>query len=108
MFSRYRFSHPHSGVRKEFTRWAYLFAAVFGALYVLFRMPSRVLHALALQIFCIGGFMCAAIYASMVPWRLQPAVVLIALIVAIVIQAFGTVEIMVHAYRLRGWNVRQD
>ena len=92
-------------------RWSYLWAGLFGAIYVAWKgMGSRFLMALLINI----GFLLAAIAIAgvtslpLVPKR-QQAIILVAMVPIIIgVQGTMMIRLIRDGYRRRGWKVRQE
>lgn len=109
MFGGYRFEHPRTEVSVEVSRWGYLWAGLFGALYVWRKgCGAQFLKAFAFNIgyavLFIGAWGATSI--PQVPVRMQ-ALFLLALVPTLILaQANTMIGIIKEAYRRRGWMVR--
>ncbi len=111
MFRGYRFEHPRSEISISVGGWSYLWAGLFGFLYVwrLWRggFGWLVLRAFAVNlgylIFYVGVW---AATSWVVPLRIQ-ALILLALIPILILSQGSTMLRMLRdAYRHRGWLIR--
>ena len=109
-FPRYRFSHPKTGQNIFIGKWSYLWAGLFGALFVAWKgMGSRFIYAAAFNIALAVAIVAASGVTSFV---LAPKQQFIALLVglpaAVAVQGTVMVKIIRDGYRKRGWKVRQN
>ena len=111
IFPPYRFTHPKTDESVVVRRWSYLWAGLFGAIYVAWKgMGSRFLLALLVNI----GFLLAAVAVAgvtslpFVPKR-QQAIALLAMVPIIIgVQGTMMIRLIRDGYRRRGWKVRKD
>jgi len=102
----YRFEHPKTERSITVGRWSYVWAGLFGALYVWRIGYGSVLQALAINIaFAIGVI--AIVLGSSILSSVQQLLVLIALgPLAILFQGTAMISLIREAVRKRGWFVR--
>ena len=107
MFPPYLFESRQSQRRIVVGGWSYLWAGLFGPVYVLAKGGGRyVLHALALSLgltLALAALVAATSYVSAFQ---QTLAVCAAVPVALVFQSVKTIDILRTSYRRRGWRVR--
>ena len=111
IFPPYRFTHPKTEHSIFVHRWSYLWAGLFGAIYVAYKgMSQRFVLALAVNI----GFLVLAVGAvgatsfPFVPKKTQALVIVGMVPVLIAMQGTVMVRLIRDGYRRRGWRVRKD
>lgn len=109
IFSPYRFTHPKTDESIFVYRWSYLWAGLFGAIYVAYKgMASRFLIALLVN-FSIGVAALGLTAITIVP-RVPTLYQIFILVggVPTIIGVQGTIMIRIlrDGYRRRGWKVR--
>ncbi len=110
LFPRYRFTHPKTEQNIFIGKWSYLWAGLFGALYVAWKgMGSRFIYAAALNVGLAILIIAATGVTSFVLVPKQQFVVLVVgLPAAVAVQGTMMVNIIRDGYRKRGWKVRQN
>jgi hypothetical protein len=111
VFDRCRITHPQTEQNIYIGRWSYLWAGLFGALYVAWKgMGSRFLYALAINI----GFALLALSVSaitimrFVPANAQAVILVAAVPILIAFQGTLMINTVCEGYRKRGWRVRRN
>jgi hypothetical protein len=103
----YIFEHPTDNVVATVTRRSYIYAGLFGAIYVLFRgFVGRFFMALLVDALCvlIGLFVATAIAANMP--TLETSVVLVFLVMIVMFaRARPMIMIVKNGYAERGWSI---
>jgi hypothetical protein len=106
MLRTYRLDHPDVAESKFLDGWSYLWASLFGPLYVLRKgfvgfSLLMLLTSAAIGVAAFGGLGVAAVFASSTATK---TVALLALpIAAFVIQGIAGIKIVRTGYRRRGW-----
>jgi hypothetical protein len=102
----YRFEHPKTERSITIGGWSYLWAGLFGAIFVWRVGYGSVLQALAINVaFAIGVI--AVVFGSSILASYQQLLVLIAVgPVAVFIQGTMMVRLIRDGFRRRGWLIR--
>jgi hypothetical protein len=107
MFPRYRFESRQTMRTVTIGGWSYVWAGLFGPLYVLARGGRLyVFHALALSAGLTLAFAALLAVTTYVSAALQTVAIVLALPIMLLVQSVKTVAILRTAYRRRGWRVR--
>ncbi len=107
MFSPYTLESRSSVRRLTVGRWSYLWAGLFGPLYVLSKGGGwYALQALALSVGLTLLLVALVAATSYIAAFQQVVLVCIAVPIVLVFQAVKTVNILKTSYRRRGWRVR--
>ena len=103
----YIFEHPTENKVRALTRRSYIYAGLFGSLYVLFQgFPGRFLLALMVDTFFIalGALAAVALIANMA--ARDASVIFVFLVIAVMgARARPMIVIVKNAYANRGWFV---
>jgi hypothetical protein len=106
LLKEYRFEHPKTERSITIGRWSYIWAGLFGALYVWRVGFGSVLQALTINIAVAIGVV-AIVFGSSVLASVQQLLVLLALgPVAILVQGTMMISLIRDGVRKRGWFVR--
>ena len=112
IFPRYRFTHPKTEQNVFIGRWSYLWAGLFGAIYVAWKgMGSKFLHALAVNVgfaVLVLGTTAATSMTRFVTTRMWAGAVAGMVVAVIAVQGTTMVNIIRDGYRRRGWRVRAN
>jgi hypothetical protein len=107
MLRPYRFEHPNSEAMEMVTRTSYVYAALFGPFYILYRKTNGFWPAFALMIALTAGVV--GFWAAALTY-LSNRMLLVALpgglVVALMIQSSFVMQQVRRHYRRRGWLVR--
>lgn len=107
MFPRYLFESRNTRRRIDVGGWSYLWAGLFGPVYVLSKGGGQyVLHALALAVGLTLALAVLVAATSYVSAFQQTVIVCIAVPAGFLFQSVKTVNILTTSYRRRGWRVR--
>jgi hypothetical protein len=107
MFAPYLLESRQTRTRVNIGRWSYVWAGLFGPLYVLAKGGRiHTLYALALTVVLTVILVGVVGATSFIPAFQQVWVVCASIPVVLTVQAVKTVEILKSAYRQRGWRVR--
>jgi hypothetical protein len=106
VFTSHRIDHPHIDNSIVLEGWSYVWASLFGPLYVLYHgFQLRALAMLCLTLAIAGvvtGIIVAIAVAMDAPSILIPAVVILP-IIGLVVQGVIAVEMVFFGYLRRGW-----
>jgi hypothetical protein len=106
-FRSYRFEHPTTEETEAISGWSYLAAAFLGPLYVLYRRSAGFFPSLVLCVVLTLGIVgISGVGSYVLPNRMLLAALVIAVLVALLIQASFAIECIKKSYRRRGWLVR--
>ena len=107
MFAPYLIESRQTRTRVSIGRWSYIWAGLFGPLYVLAKGGrGHTFYALALTVVLTLVLVGVVGATSFIPAFQQVWVVVASVPVVLAVQAVKTVEILKSAYRQRGWRVR--
>lgn len=110
MLPTYRFDNPKTNESVRIGRWSYVWAALFGALYVLIKAgPARLLRAIVVTLLCTFVLIVIVGLTSVLlsPFK-QILVVAIATPAVLVIQSRKMMELVRSSYRRGGWQGRRE
>jgi hypothetical protein len=109
IFAHYLIEDRQTGKRMSITGWSYLWAGMFGPLYVVSkggRGAFNILKTFALS-FGLAVILVGVVGATSYIAALQQVIVVaVALLGVLLVQSVKTVEILRTTYRQRGWRVR--
>ena len=107
-FPSYRFTHPETENTIRIDRWSYLWAGLFGAIFVAFKgMGGRFMLAAAVNILFAAGVLGVSAVTSFVLIPLhQFFVILVGVPLVIAVQGTMMVNIVRNGYRKRGWRIK--
>ena len=110
MFRGYRFEHPRNEVVVLVGGWSYLWAGLFGAVYV-WRMGFGRLFLRAFAINLLYGVLFVGVFFGTVSF-VRPALAwyglqVVAIPLIIILQGTTMLRMIRDGYRRRGWLVRQ-
>ena len=108
LLHRYHFEHPNTEQGVTFGRWAYLWAGLFGVVFVWWAGAGNLLHALAVNIVFAAITFMALSLASFLPSPLPPIALVVAPPAIVFIQGVIMISIVRTGYRRRGWLIRTD
>jgi hypothetical protein len=109
IFPPYRFTHPKTDESIFVRRWSYLWAGLFGAIYVAYKgMASRFLIAVLVNlVIAVAALALTAItIVPRVPTLYQILILVGAVPTIIAVQGTLMIRIVREGYRRRGWKVR--
>ena len=110
MVATYRFDDRETEKSVRIGGWSYLWAALFGVLYLLFKAgPKRLLQATLLTASCTAALIVLILVTSrFLPQSVQLIVIVLGVSAILFIQSIKTLALIKKSYYLRGWKVEQE
>jgi hypothetical protein len=111
VFGGYRFEHPRTEASVEVGGWAFLWAGLFGALYVWYKGCRQIFwKALAINIGYGIAFFGTGFVTSLpqvpIPTKMWALGMVVLVPTVILLQANTMIRMIRDAYRRRGWMIR--
>jgi hypothetical protein len=108
LLPRYHFEHPNTENGRSFGRWAYLWAGLFGVVFVWWAGAGNLVYALTVNVVFAGVTFMALSLTSFLPSPLSSILLVVAPPIIVFIQGVIMISIVRTGYRRRGWLIRTD
>lgn len=109
MFASYRLEDPKTAKIVKIGSWSYLWAGLFGALYMFFKAGRQGLfQGIALTLVCTLALAALAMVTSILPVVQQLVALVLGAPTILIFQSVKMVTLIRKSYRRRRWIVRRE